>query len=264
MRRTMVTVAVLFVLSVTGLGQQPAPAFDVVSIKRNASSELGMRPRQEPGREIFENISIDYLIRQAFSVNYQRLLNVPDWAKNDRYDILATYAATNPAGPMRRDLVRQMIQRLLEERFALRAHRETRQLPVYALERLDATKLGPGLRPSTVDCSKRDQNGRSPCSTRIAPGLIDATGAAWGFLPTNIGITDRPVIDKTGLSGPVDVKLEWNATTISGSSDPGLPAASDKVSIFTALQEQLGLRLRTTTESLEVVVVDQIERPTEN
>ena len=245
----------LLVIVASGLPlQSQTTRFEVVSIKPNASGDPAIGSQPSPGRLSMRNAPIGLLIEQAYRTDYQHLFNLPDWAKKERWDILATYDVTQ------RESVGLMMQAMLADRFRLQAHRETREIPVYVLERLRADSLGPGLRPSTVDCADRS-SGRSLCTTRIAPGVIDSTGTNWGFLPTNIGIGDRPVVDKTGLTGRYDIKLGWNATAITGSTDPSLPT-TDKPSIFAALEDQLGLRLRSTREPVEVVVIDRIERPT--
>jgi uncharacterized protein (TIGR03435 family) len=110
--------------------------FDAASIKRNASSEPGMRRHQTPGRETFENTSVDQLIREAYGTeDYQRLVNMPDWTKNERYDIVATYTVNARRTPTTRQSIRQMLQALLEERFALQAELGPAALHVEHIER---------------------------------------------------------------------------------------------------------------------------------
>jgi uncharacterized protein (TIGR03435 family) len=229
--------------------------FDAVSIKANTSKEPGIMSRPTPGRIFMGNAPVALLIEQAYRTDFQHLFEVPDWAKNERWDVTATYDQAQRAD------VPAMMQAMLAERFRLQVHRETRDIPVYVLERLRPDSLGPNLRPSTADCA--DRSGTPKCTMRIAPGSIAVVGNPWGMLRTNMGIGDRPVVDKTGLTGRYDFTLVWNATTILGSTDPGLPT-TDKPSIFRAVEEQLGLRLRATREPVDVVVVDHIERPTEN
>jgi uncharacterized protein (TIGR03435 family) len=243
----------LVVANVGAQGPTSVPRFDAVSIKPNTSRESGIMSRPTPGRLVLTNAPVSVLIEQAYRTDYQHLFNLPDWAKNERWDILATYDAAQ------RQDVGLMAQAMLADRFQLQVHRETRAIPVYVLERVRPDALGRNLHASTANCADRS-GGQSPCRTRIAPGLIDATGANWGFLPTNIGVGDRPVVDKTGLTGAYDIKLEWNATTILGSTDPGL-STTEKPSIFQALEDQLGLRLRAAREPVEIVVVDRIGRP---
>lgn len=238
---------VLLALVATAAAAAQRPTFDAASVKVNTSPDPGIMTKPTPGREFYGNAPLRIVIERAYGIRPYQLLDMPEWTTREKFDISATYAAE------RRPQVPQMLQSLLEDRFRLRVRRETREMPIYELVkgRADGT-LGPGLEPSTTDCAAPPGQ-RSPCSLRIQPGLIDATGMRWGFLPTNIGIRDRPVIDKTGLNGVFDVKLEW-------APDPANPG--DRVAIFTALQEQLGLKLEPTRGPVDVVVVESIERPT--
>ena len=195
-----------------------------------------------------------------------RILGYPDWVEKERFDVTATY------NPERQRQVRQMLQTLLDERFSLRVHRETREMPVYELVKTRPDgELGPGLRPSTVDCAPTADK-RSPCRLDFRPGLVRGAGMGWGNgepLALNIGVWDRPIIDKTGLSGAFDIDLQWTPDPAQArDADAAARAAAavaatpgDRVSIFTALQEQLGLRLQPARARLEVLIIDRLERP---
>jgi uncharacterized protein (TIGR03435 family) len=220
--------------------------------------------RPTPGRVYFANAPIRLVIEEAYGVRPDRLLNVPDWDAQERFEIVATYNAEL------RGQTALMLRALLEDRFSLRVHRETREMPIYELVKARADgQLGPGLRPSTNDCAA-PAGQRSPCTLRIGSNFVYATGTSWGFLANNIGVWDRPIVDKTGLSGPFDVKLDWTPDPALARSPEGAARAAEAVgsapgerlSIFTALQEQLGLKLEATRGPLEVLVVDRLERPT--
>jgi uncharacterized protein (TIGR03435 family) len=164
-----------------------------------------------------------------------------------------------------------MLQRLLEERFSLQTHRETREMPVYELVKARADdQLGPRLRVSTLDCAPGGTADRAQCGFRIDIGRIDGKSVDWrvlvGQLPSAVG---RTVIDKTGLKGFFELTLEWNpdpSVTRSPEATAAATAAAatpgERVTIFTALQEQLGVRLQAARAPLEVLVIDRLERPT--
>jgi len=155
----------------------------------------------------------------------------------------------------------------------LRVHREMREMAVYELVKARADgQLGPRLQPSTVDCVPKP-GAKSPCTLDIRSGLFRGVGIGWGNgepLALNIGVWDRPIVDKTGLSGAFDVDLQWTPDPAQArDTDAAARAAAavaatpgDRVSIFTALQEQLGLRLQPARAQLEVLIIDRVERPT--
>jgi uncharacterized protein (TIGR03435 family) len=251
---TRMIVAAGFVM-VAGSVAAQQPAFDVVSIKANVGVSIAMNNRFSPGRMILINYSPDVLIRQAHGVNGYQIVNLPEWARNERFDVEATFPPNAP--PAQRP---QMLQAMLAERFGLQVHRETRELPIYALVRVKPDALGPGLQPSTRDCTvQKDATGRvipdPNCGFRITQDSVSGN-AEWRqlSLPLQLGIRDRPVLDRTGLTGRFDIKLQW--------LPEGAPDSGERVSIFTALQEQLGLRLESTKSPVEVLVIDNVSRPT--
>jgi uncharacterized protein (TIGR03435 family) len=240
------------------------PRFEAASVKPSASTDPGIGGTGgRAGRFDRRNAPALFYVEQAFGLPSTRIVGAPDWLRQERFDVVATYdQALGKAVP-------QMLQRLLEERFRLVSRREGRQVPVYELVRVrEDGVLGPGLRPTSAECLPATGQ-PSPCRMRIAPGLFEGVGVAWQAVPINIGVWDRPVVDRTGLSGLFDMKLEWLP-------DPGLAGAPDaaaraaaaaadpagRVSIFTALQEQLGLRLQPARVPLDVLVIERIERPT--
>jgi uncharacterized protein (TIGR03435 family) len=255
-------------------GQSPAPSaqaerprFDAASVKPNLSKEPGIMRRPTPGRVFYSNAPVTVIVEEAYSARPDRVFNYPDWVDNEKFDVTATYS------PDLQRQVRQMLQALLEERFSLRVHREMREMPIYELvkARTDG-QLGPRIRPSTADCVPKAGE-RSPCTLLIQQGRFRGIGTGWGngeVLSLNIGVWDRPIVDKTGLSGAFDIDLEWTPDPAQARStdDTARAAAAiaatpgERVSIFTALQEQLGLKLQPARASLEALVIDRLERPT--
>jgi uncharacterized protein (TIGR03435 family) len=146
----------------------------------------------------------------------------------------------------------RLIQSLLEDRFKLQVHRETRRLPIYVLTFARKNhKLGQKLTPSTLDCAKQ----MAKCGFNGARGHMSGGWLQMSAI-TNLlqSLTERVVVDRTGLDGRFDVDLEWSPDQ----------TATDKPSIFAAVQEQLGLKLESDTGPVNVVVLDHIERPTED
>jgi uncharacterized protein (TIGR03435 family) len=273
MRAAFILVATLTLPAFAG-GQSASPAaadqrprFDAASVKPNQSPEAGINNRFSPGRFAYVNTPLEVFIYNAYSFPSERVLGMPDWARRDKYDITATHSPQYQAFSQQQ---RAMLQRLLEERFSLQAHRETRDMPVYELVKTRIDGLGPRLRVSSPECAPGGTADRAQCGTRINPGLIDGRFVNWRMvvdqLPSAVG---RAVIDKTGLNGMFDLRLEWNpdpAVTRSpeaaASATAAAAAPGERVNIFTALQEQLGVKLQSASAPLEVLVIDRLERPT--
>jgi uncharacterized protein (TIGR03435 family) len=253
-----------------GLAQ--APTFDAVSIKVNKSGDQGARFGGRPGGIEVRNNTLRNIVRNVWNLNNLQIVGGPDWINEDRFDILAT-AAGNPTPPQ----MMEMAKTMLADRFKLKVHTETRQLPIYALvlARPDG-KLGPRMRPSTLDCERppAGRAGEPPpapptppapldgieipaCGTRSAPGLVTSGGVLLEALTRNMaGMAGRIIVDKTGLTGRFDFSLSFNMDP--ANTSPDLP------SVFAAMQEQLGLKLEAQTGPVEVFVIDSAERPSEN
>jgi uncharacterized protein (TIGR03435 family) len=252
-----------FVLALAWLvGQQaaptaPKPAFEVATIKRNVSLVEGGSVGMEPGgRFRAVNADLRFMIATMYRTGPRlfrsQILGLPDWATTEHWDITAK-VTDDLAGRPPQELFRAMppmVQSLLEDRFKLKLHRDTQPQPTYAL--VVASRdgaMGPRFRPTTIDCLKE----AAKCQIQSTPGHYTAVGVTIPTLMIGLSNTvERVVVDRTGLKGSFDVDLEW-------SSDP----TSDKPSIFTAVQEQLGLKLEFERNPVDVVVIDHVERPTE-
>jgi len=208
--------------------------------------------RVSPGRVTFIANPLIEVIAYA-NRPFARIFGAPDWLGRERFDISATYTPGVTPAP-----VAAMLRTLLAERFAFRAHRETRPLQVYVLVKdRDDGRLGPGMRPSSADCKA------VICSVRNQPrGIYQATGAAWPE-PILLGELGRAVgtlvLDRTGLTGQYNIDLEWAEPNTTGQ---GQALAIERPSVFTAVRERLGMKLEPRTESMEVLVIDNIQRPT--
>jgi bla regulator protein BlaR1 len=258
---------------------QPRPAFDVVSIKPNVSGvrEVTFAP-MSGGRLTVENNPVTNLIQNAYGVRRNQIVGGPGWMDSDRFDIEAR-AEGSPA----KDQLMLMVQTLLEDRFKLKVHRETRELPVFILT---AAKSGVKLKPwqegscVTIDpfnpptppprgekppkgCSNDHVFPKGPNTEWVATkiDMKELAGALAG------AILRRPVIDKTGFTGTFDINLEWTTDQNPAAGPDGTgPASTDAAgpSIFTVLQEQLGLKLESAKGPVEVLVVDHLEKPDAN
>ena len=258
MSRIGVAVAICSVCTVASFAQQPAVRFEVASVKPNntgADASMNMPPR---GSVAIVSVPLENVIVNAYGIPAFRVLDAPDWIKRERFDISAKIPDDVAPGQ-----VRLMLQSLLEDRFTLRAHRETREQPIYLLvvARSDG-RLGPRLKRSSADCATAAApapDARCGALFGVGPGggRIISRGEPLARVVTAVSMAvSRGVVDRTGFEGPFDVELEWSSDVAASASNGNTP------SIFTALQEQLGLRLEPSRGPVEVLVIDSVERPT--
>jgi uncharacterized protein (TIGR03435 family) len=199
----------------------------------------------EGSRVRIVNEPVKLLVRMAFQLQDSQIVGDPAWLISDRYDIEAKTGRPEKITP---EQMPQLMQALLTGRFHLKFHRETREIPVYALV---PAKGGPKLkRASEGEAAGMNTHPGSKSSQAVA------TATSMDMLAKYVGNrVGRIVIDKTGLTGAYDFTLEWAPDSAADSSAPSLP---------TALHEQLGLRLDAQKAPVEVLVIDSISRPTEN
>ena len=266
--------AAMFLLTIS----QSGPAFEVASVKPNGSGDLRVTIQTSPGgRFTATNAPLRSLIRIAYQLQDFQLAGGPKWLDEERFDIVAK-GDGNPVP----DRIRLMLRALLAERFKLTLRSETRDLPFYALvmARNDG-RPGPQLRRSDTDCAQTvslldglappgppDPN--MPCGF-VGPGPGGGTRfrgvsaqAIGKFLSAPV---HRPVLDRTGLVGYFDADLELTAELGPPPPPPGAPDRFDRASapsIFTALQERLGLKLDAQRGPVAVFVIDRAEKPVEN
>lgn len=255
----------LWVVLLLGSGlapaQSPAPAFEVASVKQNKSgggapgNGRGGSIQFSEGQVVMENVSLWKCIGTAYGIGNDKdyAITGPDWLKAERFDIVAKIPADTPKDPARfREQILLMFQKLLAERFKLEVHRETKTISAYAI-----VIAKDGLKVKEAEAG--------PSRTRAGRGQLTGEKIAMPKLADLLSqILDRPVVDKTETKGVFDIKLEWNADDTS--ADPERPGdGASGPSIFTALQEQLGLRLQAQKLPFAVLVVDRAEKvPTEN
>ena len=264
--RTLAVAVFALCLGVVVTGQNPqSQQFDVVSVKRNTTnSGESIGGMFRGGRLQSVNVTVENLIFSAYRRDFFTVENLPGWAKSDRYDV----SAVAPVDATPAD-VPVMLRRVLSDRFKLRAHSEQRQVDGYQLTRIRPDSLGPDLRPLTEDCKTyvpepprtlEDLKRIRPCGGgRGGNGFYGSgTATAAELIRQMRQILSAPVSDQTGLSGTYVARLQWNHDPGGPTADPSLP------SLFAAVEEQLGLRLKPSKETVEVLVVENIERPTEN
>ena len=319
MKRTVISAIALSAIIVVLNAQDPAPVPYVASVKKSAGG-LGGLMRIGPGLITSTGVPVRLLMRQAFGQLQEfQLVGGPDWINSARFDIEARIEG---GGPMTPQVVQSVMRQILEERFGMKAHRETREMPIYALvlARSDG-RLGPNLKPASDECTTMmaargrgpapgpdgrggvsvsrggpspDGRGGPPPDGRGGPGRglpppdfdaapvcgqrmggfgrMRAGGTTMADFATMIsGTSQRIVVDKTGLTGYYDIALTYTPTPEQmpqGPPPPGappLPAIDpDGPSFFTAIQEQLGLKLDNQRGPVDVVVIDSIQQPTEN
>jgi uncharacterized protein (TIGR03435 family) len=228
----------------SGVATQPQ-AFEVVSVKPNRSGTDSSHNRSRPGRYDATNIKVKELIQDAFGVREFQIAGAPRWTETEGFDIAAI---TGTSSDLTDKELEPILRSLLTDRFQLRFHRETKELPAYSLI---VARNGPKLRAHSGDAV-------FDVSIRHQPGKLILSGTKMSMSRLTEVLSRRIehiVLDRTGLSGEYDLKMEW-------APDPS--AESADASIFTALQEQLGLKLESTMALAEIVVIDGVERPSEN
>ena len=253
------------------------PTFAVVSVKQNKSDTGFFRSGNSPEGVSVENASLLMIIRGAYGMLNSlddKFVGVPDWAKTEKYDIEAKVDPSDLEAlhGLNREQRHLMLQDLLADRFKLQVHHETRELPIYALI---VGKGGPKLKEAKPGDTYK--NGlRDPFDGHTGPGVILRSKSGLAGQAISISnlvimltqIVGRTVEDKTGLTGEYDFTLNWApeaALAASPQTDTSGRLAEDVgPSIFTAIQEQLGLKLESTKGPSDVLVIDHVERPTPN
>ena len=230
-----------------------APAFEVASVKPARPDATARSLTQNPGARLTtSNATVKMLIMLAYQVMPDQILGGPKWLESDGFDIDAKGADPGVTQAQ----FRHMIQSLLADRFQLKVHRSTKELPVYALV---LAKNGPKLAEAKDDDPE--------VSMRIeGPGQMTGVKATMSMFASALSRPlQRQVIDETGLKGAYNFKLQFVPDrNPSKPGEDGVIPTGDGPSIFTALQEQLGLNLKTSKGPVEVLVIDHAEKPTPN
>jgi uncharacterized protein (TIGR03435 family) len=276
---------ILLAIGALAVSAQPAarPQFEVASIKPSSSRRI-MNVRPLPGR-LTADASLQILAQYAYGVEPFEVVGGPNWLTSERYQIDAKADAAAS-----RDQMFLMLQSLLEDRFQLKTHRDTRDLPVFALvPNKGSLKLSPPKEDVCVDSAADGPAEWTGAGRTAAPGEVQPSNGRCGSVVVALGpggaqlkggkiampelvrtlskMLGRSVIDRTGFIGLFDLQLDFIPDDTTPSMPPPLPnssASTTRVSIAQALQQQLGLRLQSTKGPVNVIVIDHVEKPSEN
>ena len=232
------------------------PAFEVATIKPSRPETQGKAFTMRGRQVLTINTHLSDLITFAYGVHVRQIVNAPEWATQDRFDVAGV--PDTEGQPNERQL-RIMVQKLLADRFKLTFHRDKQELSVYALVLgRDGAKLAKSV---------ADPNGLPGLMFR-GLGVLPAINASMTDFANVLqgAVMDRPVVDQTGLTGKFDFTLTWTPDDSQfrgmGIRVPPPPDNATAPNLFTAIQEQLGLRLESTKAPAEVLVIDRVEKPT--
>jgi uncharacterized protein (TIGR03435 family) len=247
-------------------GQAPvAPAtYTVASIKPNKSSDDRFMLRPLPGGGLTATgVTLKMLVMFAYGVAGYQISGAPIWMGTERWDIEAIRDGV--PGGLSRAQSNALLRRLIEDRFQLKSRRESKKMPVYALV---VTKGGPKLKPHAGDVADRKP------LVSFGFGSAAFTNSSVAGLAGQLTLyLDRPVLDQTGIQGDYDFSLKWTPAPNESSAqaiglppraDPPAPVDSNGPSLFTALQEELGLKLKSTKGAVDTLVVEHVEPASEN
>jgi bla regulator protein blaR1 len=253
MLKSLLTISLVFF----ACGWASAQSFETASIKPSKAAGEGMHMQSNAGGlYTAENITLKNLIMQAYDVREHQLAGLPDWIGSQRYDITArpeSYAETRKVDNTQ---MKTMLQAMLAERCRLAVHRETKEGPVYSLV---VAKGGPKLQDAGPDkkgvgmsAGRGMLQGHENTTAMIARALSDRVA--------------RTIVDNTGLTGNYNFTLKWmpDADKAPGLGLPEPSATADGPSLFTAIQEQLGLKLEPAKGPVEILVIDHVEKPSDN
>jgi uncharacterized protein (TIGR03435 family) len=259
----------------------PRPQAEVAVVRPSAPGADPGNINITPGRFIVRNVPLLRLINIAYKIKMDHIIGGPAWLTKDGYDITATVQ------DMSGNNFPLILQTLLEDRFNLKVHPETREGPVYELTiakggvKMQPTKEGscvpfdlsrnrPTPIPGQIRCGMW-QIFQPGVRQGIGISLVDGPGVPFQSLTGWLsGVVDRPVLDLTGLTGLFDISLKWTPDEIAahtaapGDSAPSAAPEDLGPSIFTAVREQLGLELKSTKGPVPILVIDSVERPSEN
>ena len=270
------------VTSSTAFTQAPAGVatrrtFEVVSVRPNHSGDGRVSFGGTPGRYEIVNAPLRTIVRVAHQVQDYQIVEAPDWIATERFDILATTPAVVPAERA------EMLRSLLADRFGLRTRVERRDMPIFEMVLTQSVgRLGPSARATTVNCAALAvaRSGGAPppappvgvrpdrplCGLMLRPGILMAGAMTMGeFAQALAPHVNRFVLDRTGMTGFFDFDVQFAPEQMMPPPPgaPPLPPVDPQApSLFTALQEQLGVRLNATRAPIDVLVIDVISRPT--
>ncbi len=234
-------------LAIAAIAAGQSPSFEVASIRPHEGRVAFVSSTISGPRIRVVAYGLTGLLMEAYDLKYYQLSGFPSWADSDRFDI---DAKAEGDGTLSKVQFKQMLQTLLADRFRLKVHRETKEMPVYALV---VGKNGPKLKQSVAEEPSLTMRATQGVEITVSKGSMEQ-------LATQLSGsgTDRPVLDKTGLTGTYDYKLSWTPER------DGVPSDSSSVILPIAVQEQLGLKLESQKAPIEILVIDHAEKPSAN
>jgi uncharacterized protein (TIGR03435 family) len=228
------------------------PAFEVATIKRSDPADQHHRFEIHGRRILIENQTVKTMIQMSYGVHAKQIVNAPSWTESERFDV---EGLPDVEGQPTVVQFQEMVRKLLEERFGLKFHTEKREMPRYALTiakggpKMELTKSAPDALPN------ERVNGDKASRT------IQMENVSMGELAHNLqGELDRPVVDETGLKGRYDFTLKWSRGDAAATDD----ADSSLPGFFTAIQEQLGVKVEPSKGAVDGMVIERVERPSVN
>ncbi len=282
LRLTLRMALVGLVISAVSRSQEAAqkPQFEVASVKPSPGlDQRGQIGRPSRGRFTAANVTLKLLIQNAYRIRDFQLIGGPNWIATDRWNIEAhaedgtVPAQTGPVDPNSPDAMSLRVQSLLEDRFKLKLHRETRELPIYTLSiAKGGSKLKIVEAPPPRLAGQRPSNAPLPGGLGIGPANLVGNAITMAqFIAAVSGLVGRSIADRTSIRDHFDVQLSFAPESTpgnpvgTGGASTAAPVANDPApSIFTALQEQLRLKLESARGPVEVLIIDNVERPSEN
>jgi uncharacterized protein (TIGR03435 family) len=253
--------------------------FDVVSVRPTQIAADGTAIESPPNGDgiTMRNITVQEIVDYAYSFNHPELVSgLPEWAKTKNYDLVAKVADANLAAfrKLNQQLRRQMLLAVLAERFQLKVHREPKEVPIYALVvGKKGAKMKEAAPADQYASGSKSEDGTPAGAGTLIPTAKGLTGqavqmATFALMLSRLNL-GREVVDRTGLTGRYDFTLRCAPTeamrpVINGQMQPVSEEDAALPSIFTAVQEQLGLKLESTKGMIEGLVIDHIEQPSEN
>jgi len=244
--------------------------FEVVVIKPTPPGSTGNSLNFNLGKMVAHNIPLKDVIKFAYDLKSDsQLLNAPDWVKTDRYEIDAQEDEAESAALMkmafegRFAVIREMMRQMLVERFRLEATPQSAEVPIYALV---VAKGGAKVTPTPPLAAGEERKfrgwqGHGPGDVEAHAATMELVASVVSRMPEADG---RVIVDKTNMPGEYDWKLHWTPQSNSAADGTGAPIAEAGPTLFTALQEQLGLKLESQKDTVPALAINHIERPTEN
>jgi uncharacterized protein (TIGR03435 family) len=235
-----------------------SPGIEVATIKPSKPDEQGFMLVFRGGRFQTKNVSLSKLLAFAYGVHDKQMIGLPPWAETEKYDI---DAKPDTDGSPNRQQFQGMVQKLIADRFRLTFHRDKRDLPVYVLS---VAKTGAKLTKS------ENQDGHENFGLRGLGAITVRTATMSNFAAMmQETVMDRPVIDETGLAGRYDFTLNWTPDDsqfggLGGKLPPPTDNTNPPPNLYTAIQEQIGLKLEATKAPTDVMIIDHVEKPSEN